>query len=163
MLLCVVALYGCKSRQSHVQKQALDSVASNRESINLDVQATAYRAQHTKLKSDSNWNNLFQLKNFKGIIFPDGRFEGEAETAIINHNGAKHQEENTTTESKDSTNNQSQGIVESFTKVKSRNTVADKETKGVAVPWYLWLLGLGAVVYLIVTIYNRIKSKLKPF
>lgn len=163
MLLCVVALYGCKSRQSHVQKATLDSVASNRESINMDVQVTAYKAQHTNLQTDINWNNILLLKNFKGIIHTDGRLEGEAETATVNQAGSNHQEENTKTESKDSTNNQSQGMVESSTEVKKRKTVAYKETKGVAVPWYLWLLGLGALVYLILTIYNRIKSKLKPF
>lgn len=163
ILLLVVALCGCKSRNSHVQKAVLDSAASNRESINMDVQVNSRKVQLTGVVSDSNWNNVLQLKNFKGIIHTDGRLEGEAEAAVINQSGTKYQEENTKTESEDSMNNQSQGDIESSTKVKKGNTVAVKETKGIEVPWYIWLLGLGALALLVYAIYNRIKSKLNPF
>lgn len=163
LLLCVVFLYGCKSRQSHVQKATLDSVVSNRESINLDVQATAYKAQHINQQFDSTWNNTLKLKNFKGIIFPDGRLQGEAESILSNQSGSKRQEENTSNESKDSTSNKSTANLVSNTNVEKRNNVAIKETQGIEFPWYIWFILVGAIAFLIYAVYNRIKKKLNPF
>lgn len=163
MLLCFAVFMGCGSRKSHVVKSSLDSLVESREVNNTSIKAGSWRSQNTSLKMDSSWVNAVRLVNFTGVIFPDGKVDGKADEAEVLQQGAVEKEADQTLNEKDSTSLDGSSEVDSKTKVGKRNTVADKETKGIAVPWYMWLVGLAAVVCLIYIVYNRIKQKLKPF
>lgn len=112
---------------------------------------------------DSTWTNGIRLVNFTGMISRYGDIEGKADQAEVLKSGQSKKEQNQNLNQKDSLSDKSKTESESKISVKQRNTVAEKETKGIAVPWYIWLIGLGAAAYGGYAVYNRIKSKLKPF
>ncbi|WP_144036566.1 hypothetical protein [Sphingobacterium psychroaquaticum] len=141
----------------------MEIVQTDREVNNLEVQTTALWAQYTSLTVDSAWMNAVRLKNFTGTIYRDGKVEGSADQAELHRSGSKKEQSDQITQQKDSTAIKIDTDQESSNIEKQRKTVADKETKGIQVPWWLWLLGAGGLVLLIITIYNRIKSKLKSF
>lgn len=160
IMLLLLALVGCKAKKSHVVKNSLDSSSVNREKTNLDFLAVSTKVQNSHLIMDSTWTNGIRLVNFTGMISRYGDVEGKADQAQVLQSGQSKKEQNQNLNQKDSLSDKSKTESESKISVKQRNTVADKETKGIAVPWYIWLIGLGAVAY---AVYNLIKSKLKPF
>jgi len=163
IVLLISLLVGCKTRTSHVKKDATDSVSTNREVSYIDVRAVLTMGVNSNQKIDSSWLNAIRLTNFNGVISSAGNIIGQADQAEVLQSGQASKESNHQENTKDSVSAQEKIVTESTTEVKKRNTVADKETKGVAVPWYMWLIGLFGLVCLIYIVYNRIKKKLKPF
>lgn len=163
LIMLLLSLVGCKAKKSHVVKNSLDSSSVNREKTNLDFLTVSTKVQNSHLIMDSTWTNGIRLVNFTGMISRYGDIEGKADQAEVLQSGQSKKEQNQNLNQKDSVVDQSSSTTESITEVKQRSTVADKETKGIAVPWYIWLIGLGAVAYGGYAVYNRIKSKLKPF
>lgn len=162
-MLLLFSLVGCKTKKSHVVKSSLDSLSVNRELNNIGIRAISTKEQNSSLKMDSSWRNAIRLVNFTGVILPSGKVEGKADEAEVLQSGQSNKEVNQNLNQKDSTSLDGSSEVESKTEVEKRNTVADKETKGIAVPWYYGVAGLVGLVYLIYIVYNRIKQKLKPF
>ena len=163
VVLLLMSLVGCKAKKSHVVKNSLDSSSVNREKTNLDFLVVSTKVQNSTLKIDSNWTNGILLMNFTGVISRYGDIEGHADQVEVKEVGQLKKEQNQNLHQTDSISENSNTEIESETKVKKRNTVADKETKGIAVPWYIWLVVLFSLSGLFYAIYSRIKSKLKPF
>lgn len=163
ILLVLASLAGCKTKKSHVVKAYTDSLTENREKRNIGIVALSAKDVSNSLRTDSSWRNAIRLVNFSGVLFPNGKFEGRADEAELLQTGGSSREENSAESGRDSTALELSEETSAKTKVKKRNTTADKEVEGIEVPWYYGVLGLVALAYFIYIVYNRIKTKLKTF
>lgn len=151
---CALLILACKTKNSHVQKSALESVTTNREYINNEFVAMSSTVQHTSLQIDSSYLNGIVLKNFSGSIYPDGKVQGLAEQANISQSGSKEVNRQSFSKNKDTLSRQQVEQSDSQTAVKIKEYDRQKERKGIAIPWWMWI-PLIAIVMLIVRIVKR--------
>lgn len=161
-MVCVV-LAGCKTTKRHVQRSSLDSVSESRGSSNSDLVAISTRARLTNLQLDSAWATALRLKNFSGTILPNGKIEGTADEAEVNQAGTMSKDEGTRYASNDSIAEGHREENYNLEELEKKEYDRQKEVEGVGMPWYVWLIIVGAIAFLLYGVYNRIKSKLKPF
>ena len=165
LLLCL-SLAGCKTGKSHVQRTNLDSLVHNRELSNIGISAVSAREQITALWVDSNWSTGINLVNFNGqltVVSNQLRADGTAEKVTVRQSGETVKAESVRIVEKDSLSGQLSSETNALTQIKKKEVKRQKETKGIRIPWYIWLIAVGAVSFLLYGIYNRIKSKLKLF
>jgi len=163
IVLCCALAVGCKTKKSHVQKSSLDSTEIKREQSNIDIVAVSAEVTNTSLSTDSNWINAIRLINFTGTIYTDGKVEGSADQADIQQSGNMNKQSDQTTISQDSIAISADAESQEETNVKKKEYDRQKEVEGIAVPWWVWLIGIIAVILLGYWIVQRIKSKLRPF
>lgn len=163
IVLCCALAVGCKTKKSHVQKSSLDSSEIKREQSNIDIVAVSAKVTNTSLSTDSNWNNAIRLINFTGTIYTDGKVEGSADQADVSQSGRLNKGSNHTDTSQSSTAVSALSESQDETRVKKKEYDRQKEVKGIGVPWWMWTIGIIAIILLGYQIVQRIKSKLRPF
>ncbi|AIM38273.1 hypothetical protein KO02_17465 [Sphingobacterium sp. ML3W] len=163
ILLVCVTLWSCKSRKSQVHKSSIDSNSLNLELNNLDVKAGLYRVTNASGTLDSNWNIAMRFENFSGIIYTDGKVEGKADQAEVIRGGSKSTKENQTVNEGDTTRSTKVDLQVEETSYKKKEIDRQKEVEGMIIPWWVWLLGIAAILLLGYFVVSKVKSKLKPF
>lgn len=163
ILLACVVLSGCKSRKSQVHKSSIDSNSSYLELKNLDVKAGLYRITNTSGAMDSNWNIAMRFQNFSGIIYTDGKVEGKADQAELSQSGSKKSNENKTVNEGDTSRTVNLDLRQSDTSISTKEYDRQKEVEGMEIPFWVWLLGIAAILALGYFVVSKIKSKLKLF
>lgn len=160
MLLCV-ALASCKSIRSHVQKSYADSLYKNREISNADLMAVSARVITTKILTDSNTNQVIRLDSFSGVITPI-KIEGKAHRVDIL--GTVNLKRVSDSQNSEIDSLIFQGRSESVTdsKIELKITDKQKETKG-GRPWWIWPMGIVAIILGAAYLIIKVKSKLKLF
>lgn len=161
-MVCVV-LAGCKTTKRHVQRSSFDSISESRGSSNSDLVAVSSRARLTNLQLDSSWATALRLKNFSGVILPNGKIEGTADEAEVKQAGQLVKDDQSNTVETDSIAEGHQEEYHNLDELEMKEYDNQKEVEGVGMPWYVWMIIIGAIAFLIYGVYNRIKSKLKPF
>lgn len=162
VLACVI-LFSCKSRKSQVHRSSIDSNSLNLELNNLDVKAGLYRITSTSAMLDSNWNIAMRFKNFSGIIYTDGKVEGKADQAEVNSAGSKKNNNTQTVNEGDTTRSTKTDFKAEESSYEKKEEDRQKEVEGMTIPWWVWLLGIAAILLLGYFVVAKIKSKLKPF
>ena len=163
ILLACVVLSGCKSRKSQVHKSSIDSNFATLELNNLDVKAGLYRITNTSGTMDSNWNIAMRFENFSGTIYTDGKVEGKADQAEVNQSGSKNTNDNKNIIEGDTSRTVNLDLRQSDTSISTKEYNRQKEVEGFKIPWYVWLLGIVAILLIGYLVVSKVKSKLKQF
>lgn len=161
IVLASLALLGCRTRKSQVHKSTVDSTSINLEQKNIEVKGGIYRVNSTSSSLDSNWQIGMRFENFSGTIHPDGRIEGKAEKANILNQGQKKSQADQTTKEGDTTTIKASKAKVASSSIKKMEYDRQNEVEGTKIPWYVWLLGIAAVLLLGYWIVTKVKSKLK--
>lgn len=163
IVLCSALAVGCKTKKSHVQKSVKASSQTSREQSNIDIMASAVKVTNTALSADSNWINAIRLTNFTGTIYNDGKVEGSADQAAVQQSGSKRKQENETGTSQEVVAISAEAERQQESNLKIKEDDRQKEVEGIGVPWWVWPIGIIAVILLGYFIVQRIKSKLRLF
>lgn len=161
IILACLALLGCRARKSQVHKSTVDSTASSLEQSNIEVKGGIYRVISTSSSLDSNWHIGMRFENFSGVIHPDGRIEGKADQADILNQGQKKSGSDQTLREGDTTSTSVSGSKKSDTSLQKTEDDRQKEVEGTEIPYWVWLILIGAILFLGYTLGSKLKSKLK--
>lgn len=161
IVLACLALLGCRTRKSQVHKSTVDSTSISLEHKNIEVKGGTYRVNSTSSSLDSNWQIGMRFENFSGVIHPDGRIEGKAEKANILNQGQKKSQADQTTKEGDTTTVTASKTEVASTSIKQMEYDRQKEVEGTAIPFWVWLIIVGAILFLGYTLGTKLTSKLK--
>ena len=160
IMLLLLSLLGCKSKKSHVVKSVLDSSYVSREIKDIELVAVSTRDINSLAKLDSSWKDVIRLKGFSGTISPSGEIKGVAEEAQVDRSGNKSKQENQNTNERDSLGMHDGNDSFIGTRTIKEDLEKDGSSKGLSIPWYLWIAIPGLAIFLV---YSKFKKYLKPF
>lgn len=145
-MLLLISLAGCKTKKSHVVKSSHDSSYVNHGIRSVDIAAVSSRGINGKSRIVTDWKNLIRLTGFTGTITPDGKVEGQADSADIQQSGNKDEKSDQRISESDSTNFSESSETTEEGEVKNESLDKGNQTEGFDIPWYAWLFAIGGII-----------------
>lgn len=145
-MLLLISLAGCKTKKSHVLKSSNDSSYVNHGIRSVDIAAVSSRGINGRSHIVTDWKNLIRLTGFTGTITPDGKVEGQADSADIQQSGNKDEKSDQRISESDSTNFSESSETTEEGEVKNESLDKGNQTEGFDIPWYAWLFAIGGII-----------------